>query len=189
MCWNTAVGKHKLFPDKFPKRKLLCMPLLECHVLLVHVELFISALMYFLICFICTVSSERHTQQRWRGEERSVNRNWAHVTLLLPSVHTRVRLCARARALSINWWGRVLCQSPRGQLPWQHTLFLYFWIIPHLSHSWLSHTLVHSLYSMSHSYPLSFHGGTAYPYKNLSPCFIEPNTMLYFYLLWHPKPL
>lgn len=43
------------------------------------------------------------------------------------------------------------------------------------------HTQVHSLYRMSHSYPLSFHGGRACPYKNVSACFIEPSIMLYFY--------
>lgn len=121
-----------------------------------------------------------HTQQRWRGKQRSVNRSWACVTVLLPSAHTWVSLCT---VLSINRWDA--CQAFH---PWSATLtntplslFLYHTssFSPRSTHSWLSHTSTLAVWVIR----LHFRFMEARPVliKVYLLSFIEQSIVLYFY--------
>lgn len=103
-------------------------------------------------------------------------------------------LCVCASVLSINWWEGCHAFHPTVSyldneldLPeWNkrvEALILnysisvsYLIVLLSLTHSWLSHKYT---LCMSHSYPVSFHGGTVCPYENVSQYFIELSIMLY----------
>lgn len=142
-----------------------------------------------LICFICTVPGERHTQQRWgaRERERSANRKIGCMWQFCSLLHLCVCVCRRVEHLPI---GRLSCLSTHGQPLWHLIFPLLLHRTSSLSlrstHSWLSHTSTLAVWVTRIHF--RFAEARPRPYKNVSPMFYRAKYHVIF-LSRHSKPL